>query len=395
MGLVPARPGRDDAVMNDASDPELASLRGGLTARRLSGVLPILVGVLSALIVLWWTLAPPSRAWCETWYARGLYPLLARCLVPVADAVPWLLGPPLLVLALAGAAAFRIVRSRRRRADGPRPSRRRRLVRAGATLAMVVAFIWALFLLTWGANYRREGVEKLLRLDSRPVAEEDLRGLVDLLVETIRREAGPAAREGRDTERALLAARDALADLLEEVQSVRPRLPRRVKRLPRGLLYRFSTTGVFLAPLMEACVDGAAPPATFVAVGAHELAHAGGVAGEADADVLSALAGIRSRDAFARYSAALWAFRRSAGALDAAQRAQVESRLPDVARADIEAAHSAARRYHRPAFSALQRRVYDAYLRSQGVDEGIRDYSRAVELLVRARRAGWLDGGEG
>jgi hypothetical protein len=33
-------------------------------------------------------------------------------------------------------------------------------------------------------------------------------------------------------------------------------------------------------------------------------------------------------------------------------------------------------------------RVYDSYLRSQGVEEGVRSYSRVVELIVRARRQG-------
>jgi hypothetical protein len=32
-------------------------------------------------------------------------------------------------------------------------------------------------------------------------------------------------------------------------------------------------------------------------------------------------------------------------------------------------------------------RVYDGYLRSQGVAEGVRSYSRVVELIVRAERA--------
>jgi hypothetical protein len=33
-------------------------------------------------------------------------------------------------------------------------------------------------------------------------------------------------------------------------------------------------------------------------------------------------------------------------------------------------------------------RVYDGYLRSQGVAEGVRSYSRVTELLVRFERAG-------
>ncbi len=31
-------------------------------------------------------------------------------------------------------------------------------------------------------------------------------------------------------------------------------------------------------------------------------------------------------------------------------------------------------------------RVYDSYLKSQGVGEGVRSYSRVVELIVRSRR---------
>ena len=48
-------------------------------------------------------------------------------------------------------------------------------------------------------------------------------------------------------------------------------------------------------------------------------------------------------------------------------------------------------RYYKPALARPLSSLYDRYLRSQGVEAGVKDYDRVVTLLVYARRRGLLE----
>lgn len=65
--------------------------------------------------------------------------------------------------------------------------------------------------------------------------------------------------------------------------------------------------------------------------------------------------------------------------------------LPSQAKTDLQAFRDVYLRYQPPRLAArLQARVYDSYLRTQGVTAGVADYGRVIDLLVAARRSGLL-----
>ncbi len=175
--------------------------------------------------------------------------------------------------------------------------------------------------------------------------------------------------------------------LVERWQGSSPPLPRRVKLLPAGTLLTFGFSGL-TTPILEPHVDAAQPGPGFLAVAAHELAHCAGFCSEADADLIAAVAGLGASDAYARYSVALHLFRHFSSHLDPAEQAKAASALPDRARRDIEAMEAAVARYRVAPLANVQREFYDAYLRSQGLEHGTREYSFIVRLLVAAERKG-------
>ena len=104
--------------------------------------------------------------------------------------------------------------------------------------------------------------------------------------------------------------RVSLVKTINDIHSNVPTLPQKIKALPKGtLLYFGNAAGVISPWFLEAHVDSSLPPTEFVAVAAHELAHIGGYAGEADADLLGVIAGLNAADDFARYAVALRIFR--------------------------------------------------------------------------------------
>ena len=342
--------------------------------------------LLVVLLVLW-NVVPPPPAWVESVYSRGLYRWISAVLVPLGDLVPFsLVAVGLLLLALA--LPVLAVRSWRRSRRESVTARRWVLGCLRRTLFWgVVAYGY--MVLVWGANYRRQPIEAQLELEvTEEVQENDIRFLVLALQTVIHRDVPPLPE--RDAERALGSLRRSLYDVLKEWQGVAPVLPGKVKRLPPGLLLSFGTSGTMLPLFLEVHTDGAMTEVDHLGTVAHELAHAAGFNGEADADLVGFIAGLRADDAYARYSVALQAFERCAGALETEARKTAHAGLPPQARRDLEEMHEVAVRYARPALMRLQRRSYDLFLRSQGVKEGVRDYSRAVQLLVRAAKKGRL-----
>ena len=121
--------------------------------------------------------------------------------------------------------------------------------------------------------------------------------------------------------------------------------------------------------------------------GGHELAHLAGFALESDADVASAIAGLRAGNPFARYATAL----RWWSKLPSPPVAAGPSLLPRRARDDLEALARALKAHQAPAFMQdVQRSSYDTYLKTQRVPDGIENYDAAVAYLVSALEKGLL-----
>ncbi len=340
-----------------------------------------------AAIALWQWL-PVSALWVETYYSRQLYPQIAALLVPISDAVPFslslvaLLTLPLLLF-------FGLIRLARQRRQ---QNRWVTTMLVGYRLFSVAALLYLAFVVLWGANYQRQPIEVQLGLDPQPASDAEVetlaRNLLLIIENTVEAE--------RDAERALVASRQSLQNVVREATGTTPTLPQQLKILPEGTLIRLGgATGIMSPWTLEAHVDGALTPSEYVAVGVHELAHVAGYSGEADADLIAAIAGLRADDPFAQYATALRLFRDAIYQLPADEYNALWAELPERARDDIDTLYRTYRRFLPPAWvSRMQQLVYDRYLRSQGVEAGISDYSRTTTLLVKAVRQGWVTFGD-
>ena len=103
------------------------------------------------------------------------------------------------------------------------------------------------------------------------------------------------------------------------------------------------------------------------------------------------MAGFRADNNFARYASALRLWQDAAWQLPSDQRAFFRNQLPEQARTDLEAMLEPYRTYQMPAWvKDVQRSFYNSYLQSQGVEAGIQDYSRTVDLIIAAQKQGLL-----
>jgi len=253
------------------------------------------------------------------------------------------------------------------------------------------------FYALWGFNYGRVGFEKQLHLEVQPL---DLATIKSEIEEAVRMLAEARASIPGATKAAL--GDGALPRTLED--SVRSSLSKvltdtgfpvtgrpRVRSLwPGGLLMRFSSTGFYFPYCGEGYIADNLTAAEKPFVTAHEMAHAYGITDEGAANVLAFLACASSDDPIIRYSGPLsyWNYIfPELARLSPGDARTLAARLPEGARADLRAAFENWERYRGPVRAAA-RAVYERYLRSQGVKEGLKSYDRFV-LLVVAWKHGW------
>jgi hypothetical protein len=172
---------------------------------------------------------------------------------------------------------------------------------------------------------------------------------------------------------------------LHEVDEVlgRPRgtVPGRPKRTLLSWFFRASGTDGMTAPfLLETLLNRELTGPERPLVLAHEWAHLSGHAAEDEAGFVGVLAALRA-DVPARYSAWLATALDVAARLPMAERQRLMERLDAGPRRDRELIAARLRTRIRVVERASWA-TYDQYLRAQGVDEGIQNYGRVVELLV-------------
>ncbi len=351
--------------------------------------LPSALRALQVIIILSAAVAaivPLPSAMVERYYANWLYPFLQSRLTPWSNQSTVSLFDALvsvLVLTLLIAWLRWIRRALRERSIWPMIGGVMRTV----TLAAGV-YLW--FLLAWGLNYERPSLDTVVGYDEARVTPEALRALADRATNEVNRRhaAGHAAgfSSGADIPPALVTAIHAVERGFGRPVGTTPSRP---KRTLLGAFFRASGVDGMHAPfLLETLLNPDLTAPERPAVLAHEWAHLSGYAPEDDASFVGLLAALGA-DAGSQYSAWLAIFHEVVGQLPPGEQRQLVGRLEAGPRADRQAI--AARQQSRiEAVSRVSWKTYDRYLKSQGVREGVKSYSRVVQLLLGSEKGSGL-----
>jgi hypothetical protein len=334
-------------------------------------VLIVLLAVAAALL-------PPPASITERVFSQGWYPRQQAALTSLSNLVPFALFD----LVIAGGAGALLVAWWR----WGRLAWRQRSPRAigrgvWATLVVAaIAFLW--FLAAWGFNYRREPLEQSIGFDASRVTPLAVRELAERAIDAANRthEAGHAEGfPGLDAAPASLAA--SLAAVERRLGRPRPIVPAHPKRSLLGPYFRAAGVSGMLAPFfLETLLnpDLTGPERPYVL--AHEWAHLAGHAPEDDASYVGFLAALGAGPS-ARYSAWLFLVSEATDQLQPLTRQLVLARLADGPRRDQAAINERLRALVKPVERASWA-AYDRALKSQGVEEGVRSYSRVVQLII-------------
>lgn len=334
-----------------------------------------------------WLVWPPPADWVERWYSQGLYPVLSVPFVALQDAMPLPITAVVMVVGLAWFTVAGCRQGRQLRVEGTSCWRMLPWFLGVGVQAGIVLTFW--MLVVWGAGYQRTPVAARWDLDGTPLTQEESERLQGEMLAIIQATIAGADRTAQAT--AVGAIAKSMEQLLRSRGDRGVRVPRQVRATPPGLFLAFSSGGMCVPAAIEPFADGAYDTVSFVQVAAHELAHVAGYNRESEATLIGYLAGLASENDLARYAVALDIYYQLIVHLtDRAAYGTAWEALPQRARDDIRQRGEIARRYAIaiPMVQRARHKAYDTFLKSQGIEEGMGNYSVGIQLFAGAWRQG-------
>lgn len=328
-----------------------------------------------AALVAW---MPPGSVTVERVYARGLYPVIQGAITPLSNRVPFALFDLTMALVLVAIAIAWILPLR----QAKKKQRWRAIVRGVTGTVTILAAVYLWFLVAWGFNYARPPLESQLAFNGSRITPEAVRALAEHAVVRANQTHDAAHAAGfpavNDMPPRLVAA---LHQVEHEFGRPRPT----VFAAPKWTLFTpyYRAAGVsgqlgpfFLETLLNPDLTGPEREATL----AHEWAHLSGYAPESDASFIGVLAALRAGPS-AEYSAWLDLVSESTSQLHPVTQRVVLAQLAEGPRRDQEAIRERLALLVKPV-ERVAWSTYDHMLKSQGVEEGVRSYSRVIQLLI-------------
>ncbi|MFK7772166.1 MAG: DUF3810 domain-containing protein [Saprospiraceae bacterium] len=250
------------------------------------------------------------------------------------------------------------------------------------------------FLVLWGYNYGRLPVENSMNLTPNPLTLTELKTELGintkevsdarLTIPNITDSAIQKTFLPIDLENEV---RQEVEKLLEKLDyptagTVRGRLLQ-----PKGILLRFSTAGVYFPWTGESNIDAGLHPIQIPFTLAHEFAHGYGFTDEGTCNFLAYLACIQSENPVFQYSGHLSYWRYLASSYRRNDRegyTEYFKTLPKGMITDLYSIDANSDKYP-DILPQWRNAVYDTYLKTQGIPEGVINYNRIV-MLVKSWR---------
>jgi len=157
----------------------------------------------------------------------------------------------------------------------------------------------------------------------------------------------------------------------------------RVKSLFPGALMRLRTSGIYIPYVFEGHFDSSIYPSQWPFTIAHEMAHAYGVTDEKECNFIAFIVCMKSKNPVVNYSAMIAYWRYLAFALLKTNREkylELRSKLSSSVQTDLDKINESIQKYPEW-FPKSRDKIYDQYLKSHGIAEGIISYDKMLEMI--------------
>ena len=323
----------------------------------------------------------------ETFYSRGLFQIYRY----ISDYTISLSPVPLLyvfLLLFAGWGIFNYLKRKHKQR-----TYKSKILSFFFSLSAFTGGLIFFFILLWGFNYVRIPLEKQLNILPDPLANNELKAEFErassMLFEIYSRYE--LEKNTKDYELVNLE-NEMRIEVVKTLQRFGYPTPGRVRaRLikPKGLLLRISTAGVYLPWVGECHIDAGLHPIQIPNVMAHELAHGYGITDEGACNFIALQTCLNADNLFYQYSGSLSYWKTVASNYRQnfpGEYNQFKTKMPQGILEDIRAINENLDKYP-DIFPDGRDFFYNNYLKSQGISEGLQNYSRVILLEVAYKKA--------
>ena len=257
-----------------------------------------------------------------------------------------------------------------------RPQKGRRAVRMALTVLCAGLSIYAGFCLLWGVFYGADSFQDKSGLTARFAREVSATG-----DQVQRDENGCFAVPRSEIFAEAMSAYDGVVQVFDCLK--KPAVMPKAFVSSRGMSY-LDFSGFYFPFTGEANLNDESPAAYLPANICHEMAHQQGIATEQECNFVAIMAATSADSAAYRYAGYLMGYVHLSNALyrvDQAAWQTIRDSLPDAVRADLRQ-NSAYWAQFDGLVNTAATKVYDGFLKSNGLTDGVQNYGTVVDLLL-------------
>lgn len=270
-----------------------------------------------------------------------------------------------------------------------RPQKGQRAVRMALTVLCAGLSIYAGFCLLWGVFYGADSFQDKSGLTARGGTVEELTALTECFAREVsaagdqvqRDENGCFAVPRSEIFAEAMSAYDGVVQVFDCLK--KPAVMPKAFVSSRGMSY-LDFSGFYFPFTGEANLNDESPAAYLPANICHEMAHQQGIATEQECNFVAIMAATSADSAAYRYAGYLMGYVHLSNALyrvDQAAWQTIRDSLPDAVRADLRQ-NSAYWAQFDGLVNTAATKVYDGFLKSNGLTDGVQNYGTVVDLLL-------------
>ncbi|MBL4662534.1 MAG: DUF3810 domain-containing protein [Flavobacteriaceae bacterium] len=317
----------------------------------------------------------------ETYYSRGLYPIIAKASRYVFGWVPFSVGDIFYTLLIILLLRW-LFKNRRRIWTAP--------VSFVVDITASLSIIYFVFNIMWGLNYYRVPLYKTLSLE-RDYTTEELISTTQRLIQKsneLHRQLGFADSTKVDLPYSQQEIFDKSVNGYQNLEKEYPNLhyaPKSIKKSlwSLGLTY-MGYSGYFNPLTGESQVNAKIKTHKFPVVSCHEQAHQIGYAAENEANFIATLATLHNDDPYIQYTGYIFALRYCVNEIARRDMDTYEAILPTINYGILESYREMREfwnDYENP-FEDISKAFWDQFLKANNQSKGIMSYSYMVALVV-------------
>jgi uncharacterized protein DUF3810 len=258
------------------------------------------------------------------------------------------------------------------------------------SLSWTFGIVYLIFLLFWGLNFQRQPIAETWDLQIRPTNSGELQAIGARIVDGINQNYKDAsAGQNWARESALPLTRPRLNEIIENSfqktellqEASHGGLGQPKPFYLSNMLGLLGFSGIYVPFTGEPCINELITPAELPFAIANQKAHQRGYAREDEANFIAYVVCINAEDPYVRYSGFLHGVK-VLGAIERADAGRYRDLVAPGPSADLDAKVQFWSGFRGPDTRGISNKLVQAYLRLNGISDGIESYDRDIPLII-------------